>query len=330
MIDSYIMLIQNRDSGEIYDVSGLASDIQYFSSIEGQPGKLSFVLEKDPNNILVLGIGSIVVFKVVENKVEKGIFFGNVFTIGTDATEAYRVVAYDSMRYLQNQDVYIMKNKTASQLFSDICTKTNINRYSVVIPSGYILEDKFFNKETYYNMIDWACNETLLNSPMKQKFFIRDVFGTLEFNELENAKTDYIIGDESMLTDYQYELDIDKDTYNRVKIVKASEKAGITKVEVNQSVENVVKWGLLQFVKTVGDKVDEAKMKDYANQILKLKNRINKSMKLNALGIPELRAGSGFLLVLNKLNIKQWMYIDSITHHYDMDYHTMEMEVSIV
>ena len=153
MIDSYIMLIQNIDSGEIFDISGLASDIQYFTSIEGQPGKLSFVLEKDPNDILVLNIGSIVVFKIVENKVEKGIFFGSVFTIGTDATEAYKVVAYDSMRYLQNQDVYLLKQKTASQLFTDICVKTNIKRYAVNVPSGYVLEDKLFNKETYFSML---------------------------------------------------------------------------------------------------------------------------------------------------------------------------------
>ena len=329
MINSLEMIIQNVESGEIFDVSELASQIQYFTDIEGQAGKLSFVLEKDPNDILSISIGSIVMFKVKEDMVDKGIFFGTIFNIGTDATEAYKVTAYDSMRYLANEDVYFMKEKSASDLFNDICVKTNIKNYGVKTPSSYILEPYLFNKKSYYSMIDYACSETLSNSPDHPFYFVRDVFGTLEFNELENAKTDYIIGDGSMLTDYKYELDIDSDTYNRVKVVKASEKNGITSVEIDQSVQNIAKWGLLQFIKTVGDKVDEGKMKDYASQILNLKNRVKKSMKLNALGIPDLRAGSGFLFVLDKLNIKEWMYIKSITHNYDRDNHTMEMEVSI-
>ena len=76
MIDSYQLIIQNIESGEIFDVSELASQIRYFSDMEGQPGKLSFILEKDPNDILKISVGSIVLFKVVEDKVEKGIFFG--------------------------------------------------------------------------------------------------------------------------------------------------------------------------------------------------------------------------------------------------------------
>lgn len=329
MIDSYQLIIQNIETNEIFDVSELASQIRYFTSMEGQPGKLTFMLEKDPNNILTISVGSIVSFKIVEDKVEKGIFFGYVFTLGTDATEAYEVVAYDQMRYLKNEDIYNMKDMTASKLFIDLCNILGIQRYSVNIPSGYVLPTKLFNKQTYFNMIDWACKETLLKSPMHQYFFVRDVFGTLQFNELENAKTDYIIGDGSMLTDYKYELDIDSDTYNKVSIVKVSEKEGKVIPKQAESLSNIAKWGVLHFVKTVSEKMEDKEAQDFANQILDLKNRIKKTIKLNALGVPDLIAGSGFLLKLDKLNLKEWMYIKSVTHNYDKDFHTMEMEVSI-
>ena len=332
MIDSYQLIIQNIESGEIFDVSELASQIRYFSDMEGQPGKLSFILEKDPNDILKISVGSIVLFKVVEDKVEKGIFFGYIFTLGTDATEAYEVVAYDQMRYLKNENVLNMENETASTWFNRICNILSIggNRCSIITPSSYVLPTRLFNKQSYYSMIDWACKETLLKSKDKPFYFIRDVFGVLEFNELENAKTDYIIGDESMLTDYKYELDIDSDTYNKVSIVKVSEKEGKIIRKYAESTVNRIKWGDLGFIKTVGDKMEEKEMQDYANQILLLKNKVKKTMKLNALGIPDLRAGSSFLFRLNKLNIMEWMYITSITHNYDKDFHTMEMEVSII
>lgn len=320
----YQMIIQNSDTGDIFDVSTMVSSIEHYTSILGQPGRLSFILEKDPNNILELSPGSTVMFKTEEG----GVFFGYIFTLGTDATEAYKVVAYDQTRYLKNKDTMFVENQTASQLFQTICTRTNIKRSKIVTPSSYVLNSQLFNNKTYFEILDIACKETLQQDPSSPYYFVRDNFGTLEFNELMATKTINIIGDGSLLTDYQYEVDIDKDTFTRVKVMKGSQEKGFTIAHIEQDIPNIAKWGMLQELVTVTDETSDAQLQSYAKLFLQLKNRARKTIKINALGCYGLNAGDGFLFQLSKLGINEFMFIISATHNYDADLHTMTLEVS--
>lgn len=321
---SYEMIIQNVDTGDIFDVSTLVNSIQYTTSLTGQAGKLSFILEKDPNDILNICVGSKVRFKTEDG----GVFFGYIFTIGTDSTEAYKITAYDQTRYLKNKDVIYMENQSASQLFESICKKTNIKDYKIITPSTFVLQNHLFNNTTYWEMIDFACSCTLEQSKEAPYYFVRDNFGTLEFNELSKCKSNLIIGDESLLMDYKYELDIDKDSFNRIKIMKGNEEQGLTISTINQDVENINKWGLLQHTTFVDESMTDSQIQDFAKLFLLLKNRVRKTISINALGYHGMFAGAGFTFILNKLGIKQDMYIVSATHNYDADLHTMELEVS--
>ncbi|MCM1224398.1 MAG: hypothetical protein NC548_59115 [Lachnospiraceae bacterium] len=98
-----------------FDISELAHGIEHTTSLLAQPGKLSFVLEKDGNGILKIELGSAIYFSVFDDDGnEKKVFFGYVFSLGTDRTEAYRVVAYDQMFYLRNHDIWAIPGGTKS------------------------------------------------------------------------------------------------------------------------------------------------------------------------------------------------------------------------
>ena len=104
------MYLQNSNDGIVYDVSNIAEQVQVNQSLDGNAGKLTCILQKDPNNKLQIANGSIISFIV--NKT--GFFFGYVFKIGTDADQNYKITCYDQMRYLKNSDVYTTSNMTAS------------------------------------------------------------------------------------------------------------------------------------------------------------------------------------------------------------------------
>lgn len=116
------LYLQNSNTGKIYDISDISEQVEVYSSLNGEAGKLTCLLQKDPNNLLQIANGSRISFLVNG----KGFFFGYVFKIGTDTDENYQITAYDQLRYLKNSDVYVTKNQTASDIFKKICKDKRI------------------------------------------------------------------------------------------------------------------------------------------------------------------------------------------------------------
>ena len=384
----------NRATGDGYDVSTLAHGISYSTTLEGQPGKLEFTLEKDPNELLKLTLGDVIKFWCDEAEV----FYGYIFSIKTDRSQKYTITAYDQMRYLQNHDYLFMENLNLKTLFEKICNGAKITKFKVLgqaknLTDADNLEPYFFNDASYFDMFQYAITETnnkyitkdmgsiasLSGDSSKDetkgyKFFIRDSFGTLELNDIENnvkfRQTNIdggmtkawigsewyeydesrrenleplIIGDESLLTDYEYELDIGDNTYNQLYLMdtiksnsETSDKKSTNSVLslAQQDDEAIKKWGVLRKIVNLktnyGDGTEENKkrIEQYMKLSLLEGAQPSKTLRINALGYNGVNAGDGFCLQLKKLGINQMMYVISATHSYEADMHTMELEVA--
>ena len=326
---TYKLICQNSITGVVYDATTLAENIQHQTQLGGQPGKLTFSLKQDPNNVIQLSNGSIIRFSVNG----EGIFFGYIFTLSTDEKDGYKVTAYDQMRYLKNEEVYLTSGMTADQIFLQVCKDNfpvvppNPPRYKVVTPSSFIVPEYLHDKKTLYSIIEYGIQRA--NIAESKQYFLKDKFGTLLFTELAQEKTDLVIGERSLLTGYQYEASIDKNTYNAVKIVRDNETTGKRDVWIEFDSSTQKQWGKLQMVEKADESLNEAQIKELAHNLMQLRNRETKTMKMTALGDTRMVAGSGFVFELNKLNLKQHMWITSATHTYVRDYYTMQLGVFI-
>ena len=316
------LYLQNSSNGKIFDISQLAGQITVTKNIEGNAGKLTVLLQKDPRELLQIANGSIISFIV--DRV--GIFFGYVFNIGTDATKTYKLTAYDQMRYLKNEEVYVTKDLTSSQIFQKICYDNQL-KCSVKVASNYKPSAFLHDKKTLYEIINRG--RKLANIYENKQYYITDEFGILTWSELSSEKTNIILGEKSLLTDYQYEKSIDKDTYNQVKIYRDNEETGKRDVWIAKDSDNIKKWGKLQLLQKADENDTSAMIQETIKNLLKLKNREIETLKLNALGVKELQAGKGFKFILESENIKQDMWIISSTHKFEKDSHKMELEVYI-
>lgn len=393
---NYKMYLTDQVSKEVFDISTLVHDIEHTTSLFGQPGKLTFLIEKDPNDILQISCGSLIQFWYQDFPV----FYGYVFKIGTDRTEAYKVTAYDQMRYLQNHDYLLMKDMTMVDVFNKVCSALKLN--NKVLGKAKLdkstLDEKHFADVSYFEILQHAMNEAnnkrILISTMNEDgtftetydptklskmtpalFFIRDNFGTLELNDIEsNVKKrrvnndegthklgwyggqlvsynealreqlePLIIGDESLLTDYKYELDIDENTYNEIYVMYNDSDNKDKQTEDGRNIttsdgkklaiakndpENMTKYGTLRSIQNVKSVMNKSQLEEYAKLFLNNYSSPSKTMKIEALGFNGLNAGDGFLLRLSKLNLEDMVYILSATHHYGSDIHTMSLEVS--
>lgn len=339
--------LNEKNQLHTYDISTLVSTIQYTTVLEGQAGKLTFQLEKDPNGILNMYNGSIVQFY----RDGKGIFYGYVFNMGTDAKEAYQIVAYDQMRYLKNEDTLYYSGKTVSNVFDDICTRHRLNKRKIVTPCNFVCPNKKYEGQTLFNILKHQIQQGNIASKGTKYYFIRDNFGTLEFNELGNCKTNVVIGEKSLLSSFQYEISIDKNTYNEIKIVKNYQSEDVKgkksddKIIVPYTVRDSgtqKRWGFLQKVVSVDDNMNSAQIIEYGNNLMKQLNLETKSFKLSALGVDGINAGNSIRVNIPQLNTykkdkngnltKEYldMWIIGATHTYSKGMHTMELDVASV
>ena len=326
---TYKLLCQNSETNIVYDITTLVSSIQHQTTLNGQPGKLTFSIQRDPNGVLNLTCGSVIRFTIDGT----GIFYGYIFTMSADENGVYKITAYDQMRYLKNQELYITSNMTASQIFERVCSDAfpvvppALPRFKVVTPSAYVIPEHNHEKSTLYTVIEYAIQRA--NVAEQKQYFIKDKFGMLLFTELAQEKTNLIIGDKSLLTGYQYDVSIDKATYNTIKVFRANESTGKWESWIQQDPSTQKIWGKLQMVEEVDSNLNEAQIREMANNLWRLRNRETKTMKLTALGVPDIIAGSGFLLNIAELGISQHMWVTAATHNYERDWHTMQLEVFI-
>lgn len=187
----YVIHIIDQESKQGFDVSELAYNINYMTTLEGQAGKLTFNLKKDPNNILQISMGSVVKFWCDDVPV----FYGYVFNIKTNREEVYQVTAYDQMRYLQNHDYFLTENQSLQDIFKQICGQLKFN-YKILGRAKYNQDSKIekhlFADQSYFDILQYAINETNVFNTKKdfeQKSKSLDIGTTVDFVGGENYAT---------------------------------------------------------------------------------------------------------------------------------------------
>lgn len=327
------VFVTNHD-GKTFDISDLVDGIQYSTILEGQPSKLTFTLQKDPNGALKIQNGNLIQFR----RDGKGIFKGYIFDMGTDATETFKVTAYDQMRYLQNETTTCIKNSPVSDVFINLCKNNGIpqNNLKVVVHCDFVCPKKVYEGQSLFTILKDQITKANIASGGKKYWFIRDNFGVLELNELGNCKTDLVIGEKSLLSSYQFSISIDKNTYNRFKIIKKdAPNAYVVEDSGTQKL-----WGVLQKVINAEENMNKAQMTELGNQYLIRYNKETRTLKLSALGDDNVRGGTGIRVNIPQLQTykivdnKQTtefldMWVLGATHNFKKDMHTMELDIAI-
>ena len=329
----YQLQILRKYDNSLIDISTLAGNIQHNTSMFDNPAKLTFYVQKDRAEILnTIQNGDMVIYK----KDGYGLFKGYVFTVGTDATQVFKITAYDQTRYLKNEETILLKGLTVSQIFERLCIRHQL-KYKVVTPIDYIPPAKIYQNKTLYSIMR-ECLSLAENDSAKKgtpvKYMIRDNFGVLELLSIETLKTNIVIGKESLLSSYKFETSIDKGTYTQIKVVKNTNKSAKeqntknTQVYLMKDTPSQKQWGILQKVVEADENMNEAQTTQLAQNWLKATCRETKTLSLSALGLFGMNAGVGFRLQIPELNANLDMYILEATHNYQNKFHTMDLTVN--
>lgn len=319
-----VLLAVETPDNKIFEISEVVYDISWTTTLLEQPGKLKFSV---PSNVeLVLDFATTVNLMVDEVPV----FYGYVVNMNcTEDTITYEAV--DQMFYLKNKESYVFSGKTATQIFKAICDDWKFT-YKIVDECNWQVSTRVHDGKSLYSIIAYGYDEALVNT--QNWFIIRDNYGTLEQISLLSLKTNYYISDDLNVTNFNYRKSIDRDSYNRVKLVQDNTKEGVRKVYVAQDDENQRKWGILQYYEKVDKNATENQIKERGNALLKIKNRELKTIKIQCVGLPHnFRAGHWLFVALNPLtkagfvNNQEYIVVDC-THRWKNNEHTISLNLN--
>lgn len=313
--------VADSETPREFNLDDVVSTIEWSFFLEEQPGKLTFEMK----DVLAETFfeGSNVVLWVDNKKV----FDGYVFTRKRGHEDTMKITVYDRLRYLQNKDSATFDKRSAEEIFTEICEAQKLP-YKKASFDDYKTSPITHDNKALYAMLQRAFDETLI---AKGRYLtVRDNLGELELVDIATLTTNFIIGDGSLLTGFDFESSIDSETYNYIKVRDSNKQA-----YADLDVQNVGKWGRLQYYEELSESLNEAQIRERVAQLLKLYNRKTKSLSVRCTGVPEIIAGSGVALVIPKLEKegiaqRQYAYCSKVTHSISNGEHTMDLTLEVV
>jgi hypothetical protein len=319
------VLIDNRD-GNLWDISELVDTASWATSRTGKPGKLDLSFVKG-------GIYQNASFRVRNGDIVRvrkdgaNVFYGYVFTVNWGMSESVRLVAYDQLRYLTANDTYVFQNATASDVIRRIANDTGL-QLGTIADTQYRIPSQV---EDGKKLIDIACtalDKTLIATG--NIYVLYDDFGLLCLQDSKELRLDFLIGDGSLMTEYEFERSIDQDTYNRIKLVQDDKETKKRSVYLAQDSGNIALWGRLQYYEKVEDGMSAAQINELLNNLISIKNRETQKLRITALGDIRVRAGCFVPITIQEFDIQEYFLVDECTHRFNGEDYTMTLEMKVI
>lgn len=323
--DSLELIVQSSEDGTIWDLSSIASSVSTSKAIDNSAGKCSFSIDTDKQKVKI-PMGSTVSLTVTQNGKKKGKFFGYVFTSEPNGQEA-NITAYDQLRYLKNNETYVLTGQTMENIIKLIGNDFGL-RLGTIEGSGYILPERVEDNKALGDIIQRAIDFTLQGT--RKQYIIRDEFGYLCCRDVSKLVTNLVIGDVSLLNQYNYKESIDSETYNSVKLYKDNKDTGKRETYIVLDSDNIKRWGKLQKYESVDENMTDVQIRTKAEQLLRLYNRIERTLTLQCEGVIDLEPGNGVYLEITDIPgvvFTQNALITKIDDSYKGGIHTMDLEV---
>ena len=318
------LLLQH--GSQVYDATPiLEGGVEWYASILGKAGRLKFKVVRD--GIVNFVEGDKVTLYV--NGMSR--FSGFVMTKERTGEQIISVTAYDQMFYLtRNKATYVFVNKSAKEVIQTIGADYGLT-VGQISDSGWKMPQRIEEGETLVDIILSALE--ICGQATGKEYFLYDQAGALVVKERGELVTDAVLRCDGGISDYTYRTDISRDTYNAVQLYHAGRKETERKAYLAEKADKVKEWGRLQYYKRVAYTLNEAQLRELAENILQEKSRVVKKLVVeNINGGMLLTAGNSVWLEipdLAEISLTGMALIEGCTHVFEDGEHRMRLEIRI-
>lgn len=229
--------------------------------------------------------------------------------------------AYDNGIYLaNNKDTFVYKNKTADQVFSDVCSRFGIPTGEVA-KCSYKIPELTKSKTTGQDAVLDALG--LDYKATGTRHFISSDKGKLSLLQRKDQVISFVVDGDANLYGYSYTKSIES-IKTRVRMIS---KEGTTLAEKSNSALEQ-KIGIFQEIQQPDESLTKAQVKDLVGSVLDTLDDPEETLALNILGDPDVISGKAILVKIPHLGISRAYYVDSDDHAFEDNMHTMSLTLT--
>lgn len=318
------LVVSSRNSGKNYDISEVTDgEITWSTERGGHAGKVQFTAVKNAGEMIFHEGDNVRLFCN-----EKPLFSVFVDT-KSKQQEKITTTCYDQMFRLKSKQSYNFSNMTAGGIVQLIAAEFGLQT-GTIVDTGYILPTKIYEEATLLDIIMDSVQQSIIATEKVYNFY--DDAGKLSLKEASEMKSRYVIGNGSLATDYTYETSI-SDSYNYIKLVRPNRATNQGDVIVAYDPEAEKAWGRIQYYAKVDEALNDAQIKEQAKQLLNYYCQTKRTLKVKALGVPDIQAGAMVMMDipdLGDIRLTKMLLIDKCTHHISSNSWTMDLEMRVV
>ena len=249
------------------------------------------------------------------------LFRGIIMSQTQNSKKKLTFTAYDNGIYLaNNKDTFVYENKTASDVFRDCCKRFGMP-VGEVSECSYKIPELTKSKTTAFDAIMDALS--LDYDATGIRHYVASSKGKLSLLTRRENILQWVIEVGENLSSYTYSRSIES-IKTRVKIVA---KGGTTLAEKSlPALEKKV--GIFQEIEQPDESLSPAQVNDLIESILDEKSTPERSLSLEAAGIPEVISGMGVYIIIPELGLARTFYVDEDTHIFEDNKHTMSLRLN--
>ena len=253
---------------------------------------------------------------------DKELFRGIIMSQSTNHRKLAEYKAYDNGIYLSNnRDTFVYANTTAAGVFCDVCTRFGIP-FGDVAGCSYLIPDLTKKKTTGWDAIQDAMS--LEYEATGNRYFVISEGGTLHFRKRQQNILQWVLDVDTNISQYSYSKSIEN-VKTRQKLL--SDENLSYALAWKPALE--MKIGIMQDVDTLDKNLDLAQIILKIIPMLMEKERPKKTISLsNVLGKPDVVSGVGVFVSIPHIDINRTLYVDSDTHLFKDNLHTMTVQLS--
>ena len=202
------------------------------------------------------------------------LFRGIFMTQGTTQKKTGKYKAYDNGIYLSNnRDTFVYESKTASQIFSDVCSRFGLPTGEVA-GCSYTIPDHIKKKATGWDTIEDALSLEFDNTGTR--FFVVSEKGSLSLKKRKENIVQWVLETGANVTSYNFSKSIEN-VKTRIKLLSAE---GTVLAEASDPGLEA-KIGIMQEVETPDETLNSAQLKALADSMLAEKKQASRTLNLH-------------------------------------------------
>lgn len=307
-------------SGAVTDVSELVSEVNT-SGRKGAAGRTMTATLLDAPEFDRTGIDVFKGCQFIFTWDGSELMRGKVMEQTQDNSHKLQITGRDNLIYLaNNSDTFSYTNKTASQIFNDLCSRFGITT-GTVFDTSYVIPSVSIENGTI-----WDCLLKALSATYKAtgaRYYISSDKGAASLLRRRDTAVQWVIEAGGNLTEYEYRKSI-SDLRTRVKML--NDTGAVVAQAINAEVEK--NHGIFQEILSADSEMNAAQLKALTDSTLTLKSAAEESFTVSGIGIPSVVSGIAVQIRIPDLSISGGFYVDEDSHTFSGEKHTMRLTIT--